>query len=445
MAREKRAILTRTEKWPLVLSEEQERLIMRVSDGLREYYNWALEQEKVAYEAYKAEKKARPDQKPESKGTLTEFDLYTLYKDTLRPEDEGAGLWRANIPANWVLETFRAVSGGYKSFFSLVKRGDKDARSPGEVPEWLFQAIPGALNAGSRKGSRIVLAPQIFPDMLQFAIPEYQMTQLGRASRLSKFIIKREKRDLRRKSRFTLSISYEIEQPGEQPFVPEQAAFIALGASSIGVVSPFGEKTISLWRPDLHWKPRTDAVGGNAKALVKNGKVRKGSRKHRDLQHAFRTMFDLLANQQTLDRREVVAGSLIHREKEVPLSKKERRFRRKHGKSLEDGTRTVATGHGLHFVVTELVVRSKEGKLADGDNPSRGGPLGPNWQAQNTGALAYLVQQLTNKAKERGGSVRRFPLDASFLAFGMGDEKKILIARALRDQFLKNPDRATVL
>lgn len=60
MAREKRAILTRTEKWPLVLSEEQERLIMRVSDGLREYYNWALEQEKVAYEAYKAEKKARP-------------------------------------------------------------------------------------------------------------------------------------------------------------------------------------------------------------------------------------------------------------------------------------------------------------------------------------------------------------------------------------------------
>jgi hypothetical protein len=58
-------------------------------------------------------------------------------------------------------------------------------------------------------------------------------------------------------------------------------------------------------------------------------------------------------------------------------------------------------------VVPVLVVRSKDGKLADAEKPERGGSLGPNWQVQSTGTMSELVLWLMEKVKERGGSVTR--------------------------------------
>jgi hypothetical protein len=402
-------MLSRTVKWPLSdLTPQQEIIILRVSDGLREYYNWALQTQKENYEAYQAALEANPAVRPNSKKFLSEIDLYSRFVPK-RAEDARDGLFQAKVPANWVLETFRASVGGYKSFFSLTKNGDHDARPPERCPEWKFQAIPGC-SAFSVKGNKVVLAPEIFSgaDALRFSIPEkYQAKMLERSIRIAKFVISRDERDLRRKGQYSISISYEIPLPPPVPFAPEHAVYIALGASSIGIVSPKGEKVIDLWRADTHWKPKTDAIESSLSREVSQTHPRtltKGSKKWRRLVSKRRKMFHVMGNQQKLDRREV-AASLFE-----------------------------------YGVVTDLVVRSKDGALAGSSNPERGGSLGLNWAVQNTGTIAYLVDWLTEKVREYGGSVRKHRLPASALPHPLpdADERKILIARALRDDFLRS-------
>lgn len=406
--RDKSAILTRTERWELKLSPEQEKLIVKISDGLRDYYNYALQRELEANEAYQAVLKADSNTKPNQKRFLNEIDIYNLWKE-VRQSDAANSLFRAKVPANWVLETFKAVIGAYKSFFTLVKNGDYDARPPKLAPEWLFQAIPGC-SAFSVKNGEAVLAPEIFGrDTLVFKAPAvYQQMKLAKAVRIAKFIIKREPRDLRQPGRYWLSLSYETNMPETLPFVPEDAVYVALGASYIGVVSPSGNEIIPLWRSDKHWKPKTDSVGDSLGFKGSGTNLHpliKGSKKWRKLHAKRRKMFDLMAKQQTQDRREVVKLDLILR-------------------------------HGVHFVITDLVVRSQEGKLADADQPERGGSLGLNWQAQNTGSIGYLADWLEEKVREYGGTARRFKLSPPFPSENAADEKKIPMARKLRDDFL---------
>ena len=111
-----------------------------------------------------------------------------------------------------------------------------------------------------------------------------------------------------------------------------------------------------------------------------------------------------MSEQQKLDRREIVSRGLL--------------------------------SHGVHFVVTDLVVRSKKGKLADGQNQERGGSLGLNWSAQNTGSIGFLVEWLSEKVREQGGTVRKHKLVGPF-PDGQGHEVKLPMVRLLREQFLQ--------
>ncbi len=418
--RKKEEILARTIKWELALSPEQEALIIRISDGLREYYNWALETEQSAFDAYTAAVKANPEVKPNGKKHLNEIDLYSRFSP-IRARDGDAGLYRATVPANWVLESsLKACTAAYRSFFALVKNGDHDARTPRAHESGWFHTIQGG-SAFSVKGDRVVLAPQIFgADTLAFPIPAaYQLKALAHSVRNAKFQITRSERNLQKPAGFFISVTYEIPLPEQVPFVPEEAVYIALGASSIGVVSSKGEEVIPLWRPDKHWKPRTVAIeatlGRNAKAPGHPRALQKGSRKWQKLEAKRRKMFRIMGAQQMQNRREVVSIDLIK-------------------KVLSEGV------HGVHFVVTDLVVRSKEGKLADASKKGRGGHTGLNWAAQNTGTIAYLVDWLKEKVREHGGSVRKhkLPLTALPSPLPQGDERKILIARALRTDFLSS-------
>ncbi len=426
--RTKDQMLQRTVKWPLKLSPEQEQLIVLISDGLRDYYNWALETERQSYDSYRDALKAAPDTKPNGKKFLTEIDLYTLYR-AKRIEDATDSLFRAKVPANWVFETFKAAVAAYKSFFTLVKNGDHDARTPHTQEPWRFQAVPGC-SAFSVKGDRVVLAPEIFgPDTLVFPIPEaYQAKMLARSVRNAKFVISRSEYDLRKRSIFSLSVSYELALPDPVPFVPEEAVYIALGASSIGVVSPHGDEVIPLWRADKHWKPLTDAVEAslkqNASLAEHERPLQKGSRKWNKLQAKRRTMFRIMGAQQKQNRREVVAIDLVD--------------------NGERDAEDQLLGHGLHFVVTDMVLRSKDGKLADSSKEERGGSLGLNWSAQNTGSIGYLVDWLSEKVREYGGSVRKHKLLYTALpqGLGQGHENKILMAHALRDDFLRESGRS---
>lgn len=418
--RERGEVLYRAVKWYLEPTPEQERLIIRISDALREYYNWGIEIEREAYERHKAAKEAGAPA-PNTPKFYNPIALYNLWKP-VRDVDKAASLFRARVPANWVVETFGGVEGAYRSFFALIKNGDQNARTPRPVPETRFFAIPGCSAFSVRRGE-VILAPQIFGgtgESLVFSIPPtYQTEMLARASRFAKFVITREERYLARPGRLQISIKYEMEKPETKPFIPEKAVYLALGASSIGVVSPRGEEIIPLWRSDKHWKPRIDAIDEYITRKPTQAEpfpIKKGSRKWRRLREKRDKMFDVVAWQQTLDRREIVAIDLIeHRVKELVL------------------------GHGVHFVVTEYDIRSKAGKLADGTKPERGGSLGLNWMAQNTATIGYLAQWLQGKVAEYGGTVRRHRLSPEAIPKSLptGHENKIFMARALRDDFLK--------
>lgn len=412
-------VLYRTEKWELKANEAQTHLLVGISDGLREIYNWGHEIWMTAYEEYRKEKKASPGMKPATK--LPTFYDQVNELTALGEEDRKAGLARARIPRNWKEETLDALHGALKSFFELVKKGDPDHRPPRLRSEKRFSAIPGRSGFSIKRG-RVVLASNIFgADTLSFPIPaEYQAGMLARATRFKKFVISRDEPNLAKPGRFWISVSYEIPKPEQQPFVPEEAVYVALGASHIGIVSPHGEEVVSLWRPDAHWKPKTDDIEASLKATYDDPAFRpiqKGSCKWRRLRQKREKMFGIMGAQQKQDRREVVALDLLEK--------------------VADG---VAYGHGVHFVVTDLVVRSKEGKLADASKEERGGPLGRNWAAQNTGALGYLVEWLEQKAPEYGGTVRKHKLPYTALPDRLpdGPERKILIARALRDDFLRS-------
>jgi putative transposase len=411
-------VLYRTAKWELKASAEQAALLIRASDGLREIYNWGLAAWMAEYEKYRQEKKADPEAKPATK-LPSLFDQINLLT-TLGEEDRKAGLARGTLPRNWKEETLDALHGALGSFFALVKNGDRDARPPRPRSEKYFSAIPGRSGFALKKG-RIVLAPNIFgADTLSFPIPaRYQAAMLARATKLKKFVIARDERDLAKPGKLWVSVSYEIEKPEPRPFVSEEAVFVSLGASSVGVISPKGEEVLELWRSDKHWKPLADAAGSRCEgreAKAGPGIATRGSRKWRKRQAARAKMLRIMAAQQTQDRRELVARELIE-------------------KVIDN----LVTGHGVHFVVTDLVVRSKKGKLADGRKESRGGPLGLNWSAQNTGAIGYLAQWLEEKAAEHGGTVRkhRLPREALPADLPTGHANKLLIARALKDDFLK--------
>ena len=89
---------------------------------------------------------------------------------------------------------------------------------------------------------------------------------------------------------------------------------------------------------------------------------------------------------------------------------------------------------GVHFViVAHSPIRGKEGALADKNNPERGGTLGANWSAQNTGSLAQLRQLLEQKVTEWGGSVEVRVLE-TYPKHADPRERKGRAAEALREQ-----------
>lgn len=451
MPKEKRKFVTRTQKWELkmALHPGLEALILRMGDGLREWQEWALALQEEQYALYKA---AKEEGREGEKGLLSDFDLYSLYSP-LAKREKTSNIARAAVPTNWVLESvFRKICGAYKSFFKLRQRGDadahtirmsKDAEGALSVTEQSrFVAIQGALNKSSLKGESVVLAPQLFPGMFVIPVPTHQLAALKKATRLAKFVISRDERDLRRSGRYYISISYEIDVADPAVFVPEDAVYVALGAACIGIVSPRGEEVIPLWRPDKHWMPEIENVRAYLKGFPRSRTrpaLTRKSLKWQQLAASMNEMYRIMSAQEVLNRREVVIRRLIDGSEQVSESSRARRHRMKHCRRPQANTPLMRLlGHGTHFVLTDLVVRSKEGKLADSSKEERAGTLGLNWGVQNTGAIGYLARWLEEKVKEHGGSVMRHKLPHEGLPElpKAPDERKVPVARALREHFL---------
>ena len=310
----------------------------------------------------------------------------------------------AAIPRNWQEETLDALDGSFKSFLALRKRGDSDAKPPRErAYEGNFYKIPGRSGFKVTDGGKVIVSFAKLDIELVSEIPDYQFGKLAGTTRLKKFEIVRDERDMTKPGRFWISIAYEIPKPVEVPFIANQAVYLAIGASWIGIVSPKGEFCYHLPRPDFHWKPKINQVDERLQ------RVAKGSRKWKRLISARAKMFRKLGAQQKQHGQYEVVGKLL--------------------------------ALGCHFVVSDLKVRSKEGALADATQSERGGsPFGANWSAQNTGNIANLVAKLTEKAKAIGGVVvKHKPPEMSPNERQLPQEqRKILLARKLKEEFLAN-------
>lgn len=388
-----RAVLYRAVKFELHLNAEQEKLIVRISDGLCEIWNWALELRVHAYEEYKKQK-----QEGVAKANLpklpTLFDQINLLT-ALRTKYASLQLVQTNTPRNWQEETLDTLDGAFKSFFALAKNGDREARPPWQRKPEYFCEIPGRSGFSIKEGT-LVFAPNIFgKDTLSFKIPEYCRGLLARGERVKKFTLFRDEPLLKKPGRYWVSLVYEIAKPEPLAFSSGQAVYLALGATWVGVLSQSREQVIKLWRSDTHWKPKIDAVEARLESCVK------GSRAWHKRNKARLKMYELMSRQQKQNQREVVAKLLTL---------------------------------GVHFVVQKLVVR---GGMADASKPERGGPLGLNWAVQNTGSIARLVAHLEEKAKEHGGYVIEHSPESPPVG-GKGEENKIPMAHRLKSDFLES-------
>lgn len=410
---EKSKALYRSVRFEVKMSREKYHLILSVSEVLRGLFNSALAERQEVYTEFIAPiyERLKSASLAGEDTTSVQHELRATYKEhsvTLYDQINALTARRADdetfveVTRNWQEETLDMLDGAYKSFLVLRRNGDFDAHSPRPRDSGFFQKIPG------RSGFKIERTDQVVRialscgsgRYLSFPIPEYQANKLGQAVKLKKFELYRDQPNLSKPGRFWISVAYELPKPEVTAVEGVGIVYLALGASSIGVVSGKGEEVLKLWRSDKHWMPKVDAVEERIKGCAK------GSRAWRRRQSARGRIHMISSRQHVQDEREIV---------DYLLDK-----------------------HGVHFVVTELVVRSKEGKLADSSKPERGGRLGLNWAAQNTGSLARLVLWLEEKVKERGGSVRKHKLTLSAAPPCAGAENKLWMARKLRDSFLSS-------
>ena len=416
MAKGKRGdVLYRAVKFEIHPDERQIAVLRKVSDNLALVWNEALEERQKTFDEFVAPlyERLKEAGAKNDEDTVTELrkELKAAFKEhrvslfdqinalTSRRNEEHSAF--GQVPRNWQEETLDTLEGGFKSFLALRKNADPHARPPGMRSEWHFCEISGRYGFKILEGKEVRLSCGAVSGEtgFTFPIPSLQRELLLRAIAVKKFTLYRDERDLRKPGRFWISLAFEIKKPETKKFVPEEAVYVSLGASFLGVVSPNGEETISLWRSDKHWKPEADAVEDRVK------RCKEGSRAWKRRNGARRKMLRIMSRQQKQDRREIVANDLLR--------------------------------HGVHFVVSDLVVRSKRGRLADASKPERRGQLGLNWSAQNTGSIGYLVLWLEEKAKEHGGTVRKHRL-FSTVPDGSGYENKIPMARLLREDFLKS-------
>jgi putative transposase len=394
---EKSEILYRTERFEIRLTDEEYRLVLAISASLRALFNSALAERTKAYNRFVRPIRAKLKLSPER--TSLKRKLKFAYKQkipTLYDQINGLTAQRdPSILRNWQEETLDALNASYTSFYGLRKNKDKDARPPRERKESYFHKIPGRSGFKILGGKAVLSLKQ---RSLSFPIPKYQREKLERAVKFKKFELYRDEPRLEKPGRFWISIACELAKPEATFFNPERAVYLALGASSLGVISPLGEEVLPLWRSDKHWVPLIESVKNKMEEKVK------GSLTWVKLNDSKRRMQVISARQRLQDEREVVSY----------LFKK----------------------YGHHFVVTELVVRSKEGKLADATKLERRGILGLNWAAQNTGSLGRLILLLEEKVKEYKGSVRKHKLVLDQAPPGIGVENKLWMARRLKESFL---------
>lgn len=427
--------LPRTVKFPIEPSESEITKLYALSRVCNIIFNWALRQRLLTYQRFllpvylrikSADEQGNGGLVNSLKDELKQLFEAHKTKLTFNGQNGPSGLTALlnrrkllrQFPRGPMEETLDAVDAAFKSLFALLKKGDPDAKRSSLRRQRDFYKIPWRYKKDDcvkdeRGLVRVSLGKHEEP--LWFPIPPgYQLPKLSERTKTCKLELYRDRRNMAEKSKFQVSITYDIPKPPTEPI--ERIVFLALGASRLGVVFSEGCFCKNLPRPDYHWKPKINALEARISQCIP------GSRKWKKRIAARSRMFAKLAGQQKQTQYETVKELMtLYRSRNYDILLKK------------------LLGYGTHFVVTDLKIRSKEGALADASDCTRGGsPTGANWSAQNTGNIGRFIQKLADKAAERGGSVikRKSPELSSDERQLSGQERKILIAHKLRKEFL---------
>ncbi len=421
--------LYRVAKFEIVPNSEQLDAINVISENLKALWNMSVTARTEAYnthlapiyvQIHTAQNERRKDAVKKLKAQLKEAkqhpdvknnaNAFAQQKHILTPI-RGQQPEFARVPRAWQNDCLVTLDASFKSYYQLKNRGDPKAKHPRAKDDGRFQEI------SSRDPKTFRLAPDMSSvtlpckkvaanDVMTFPIPPYQQEQL-RQGEAKKFTLYRS-----RDGRYWMSIAFAIPAPEALDHIAERlggnVGFIALGTTSIGVLIPTDdgwiEGVVDVPRPDLHWKPRIDSVSARMRKLYRKDREQQ-SRRYNRMKNARRIMFETLRAQQQKSQREFVQ-------------------------------RLLSMAGPRHFVVTELIVRSKQGKLADSKKSDRRGTLGKNWSSQNTGWLANMLAWLRIKTQEHGCSVKIFKVQPPHPRHGNFHDRKIAMVRLLRDQYL---------
>ncbi len=317
-------MVTLTKKFAIKPTKNQEQILWELAETCRLLYNHALAERKYLYEAYKHQVTYK-----EQQNSLPQIkQLFPRYKQ---------------VYSKVLQMTLRKVDSAYKSFFGLLKNGDKTVRSPRYRGKNHFFTL-----CYNQSGFQITKKSITFSHKhpnetkLQFNTP-FNLTTLD-IKQVEIFQDKYEKK-------FYLTVSYEQDEP---PFIDNgfyQAFDLGITKhTAVNLQGKFLETTIR--RPDKYWEKSIRLL------QQRKDHCKKGSQRQRLLNQRLITLKRRSANQakdwqhkqskkllQNTKANTLIVGDLSV--KQMAVSKK-RKKTAKYQKSINRGVHN--SGHLGRFV-----------------------------------------------------------------------------------------------
>ena len=346
-----------TQKTRIYPTQEQLEVLWDLSEKCRLIYNFALSER---IENWKEQSKLPKNQRK--------------YINYSKQQNELPEIKQKYPEYKWVYSkvlqmTLKKLDGSYKSFFSLWRNGDKDARPPKYKGKDYFTTL--CYNqSGFKIENNLISFSHKHPSKteLSFDISHYSLTKDAKKVKQVEIFTK--------KGKWFVSITYEIQEPEYIDNGKYQA--IDLGISNIVSAVNLDGKFIQIKnrRADLYWKKKLEEVQS------KRDHCKKYSRRWKKYHRKFCKMKSKCANQL-------------------------KDFQHKISRQIVENTKANT------IIVGDLDVRAMAKRKETTRSPRQNKANNTlNHSMQNTGSLGRFVQFLTYKARKIGKRVIR--IDESY-------------------------------
>jgi transposase len=299
-------VIPETFSVPVSITQEQERVIFRLSDIHRMIADQMIIECRYRLALALRKKKAEPivDGESEYDTRTTAFSLNYILTD-LGKHDHFSCL--KQIRSEDARGTALYVSGAFDSYFELKKRGDAQARMPRPSSNGMFQTIIWQNVVLRGNSVRLIHMLDGKKQFLDIEIPQMTAKKIGGRDIIHAKIVRKNK-CLDDPSGY--SIELVCHQPAPEPKVLKRAMGVDIGAGNIAMVDSRGHKTwVHMRRPDKFWMPKILLCDAQLKAL-RDGRLEQTQQYH-DTAKNRRGMFQKMQSQQRDFQRKLAAHVII--------------------------------------------------------------------------------------------------------------------------------------